>query len=230
MRRLEEAVAIFVGPGEGSLHVAEELGFQECFRKGSAIDGDKRIFGAGAVFMNGARNQFFAGAAFSGDQHAAVLRRDILDQVEDRAHLRAGADDVIESGEPAEFAPEITCFLLQGEAIDALLNRGAKFVDEPVAFDNVAVGAEIDGVDRRVDGGNARHQNKSGGGRHFLGIAQQFDSIHVGHANIGHHDVEHLRSEAALGGITAGSHFHFVALFAEADFEQFADGSLVVDN
>ena len=95
-RRLKQSVAIFVRAGERALHVAEQFGFQKRFGKRAAIDGDERRFGTRAVFVDGARHQFLAGAAFAGDQHAAGLRRDILDQVENGAHLRAGADDVVE--------------------------------------------------------------------------------------------------------------------------------------
>ena len=55
------------------------------------------FFRARAVFVDGARNEFFARAAFAGDQDAAGLRRDRFDQLEDGAHLRAGADHVIEA-------------------------------------------------------------------------------------------------------------------------------------
>ncbi len=43
--------------------------------------------------MDGARDQFFSGAAFTGNQNPAGLRRDGLDHVEDGAHLWALPDD-----------------------------------------------------------------------------------------------------------------------------------------
>ena len=97
MRGLEKSVAIFIGTGESALHVTEELGFQKRFRKSPAVNGDEGILGAGAVFVNGARDEFLTRAAFAGDENAAVLRSDIFNQIEYRAHLGAGADDVVES-------------------------------------------------------------------------------------------------------------------------------------
>ena len=180
--------------------------------------------------MNGAGNQFLSRAAFAGDQDAAVLRRDVFDQIEDGAHLGAGADDVIKTREAAKFAAEIAGFFLKSQIFGALLDGGAEFVDQAVALDDVAVGAEIDGVNRRADGGNACDQNESGCGRDFLAIAQQLDAVHIRHADIGNDDIEDLRSEPTLGRFAAGGHFDLVALLSEADFEQFADRSLVVDD
>src|ERR1700676_1975255 len=76
---LEEALAIFVGPGESAFHVTEELGLEKGLRKSAAIDGDERSLGARAVFVNGAGNEFLTGAAFAGDEDAAGLRSDGLD-------------------------------------------------------------------------------------------------------------------------------------------------------
>ena len=55
---------------------------------------------ARAVFMNGARHEFFAGSRFPGDEDAARLRRDGHDHVKNRAHLAAVADDVVLAGKP----------------------------------------------------------------------------------------------------------------------------------
>ena len=65
VRPSEQPLAVLVRPGEGALDVAEQLGFQKRFRKGSAIDGDERLLAAGAVFMDGAGDEFLARAGFS---------------------------------------------------------------------------------------------------------------------------------------------------------------------
>ena len=91
---MKQPLAVLVGAGEGALDVAEQLGFQKRFRKRSAIDGDERLLAAGAVFVDGAGDEFLARAGFSGDQDAAGLRSDGHDHVKDRAHLRAVADDL----------------------------------------------------------------------------------------------------------------------------------------
>ena len=112
-----------VGAGESALHVAEELGFEQRFGKGAAIDGDEGRFGASAVFVDGAGNEFFSRAAFSSNQHAAILRRDVFDQVENGAHIGAGADDVVETGEAAKLAAQIAGFLFEGQSYRRIAER-----------------------------------------------------------------------------------------------------------
>ena len=113
VRRLKKSLAIFVRAGERALHVAEQFGFQQRLRKRAAIDGDERRLRAGAIFVDGAGDQFLAGAALAGDQHAAGLRRDGHDHVEDRAHFGAVADDIVLAGQAAQFAAQVTGLFLQ---------------------------------------------------------------------------------------------------------------------
>ncbi len=227
---LKQAAAIFVCAGEGAAQVAEEFGFEQGFGKRAAIDGDEGRFGARAIFVDGAGDEFLAGAAFSGDQHAAGLRSDGFDQVEEIAHFGAGADDVIEAGEAAELAAQFAGFLAQSLIFGDALDGGAKLVEQAIALDDVAVGAEIHGVNGGVDRGHAGNQDEDRGGRDFLGIPQKLDAVHIRHADIGDDDVENLRGEAALGGLAVGDNFDFVAFLAEADFQQFADGGFVVND
>jgi hypothetical protein len=61
---------------EGAFLVAEEFGFQEIFGHGAAVDGNEGLIAARAGVVNGARQQFLAGAALAGQQHAGVGTRD----------------------------------------------------------------------------------------------------------------------------------------------------------
>src|SRR5580765_4836899 len=107
MSRLEESFAIGIGASECAFHIAEEFRFKKCLWKGAAIDGDEGSLRANAVFMNGTRHQFFSSAAFAGNEDAAGLRRDGLDQVEDGAHLGTLPDDAVETGQTAQFPAEV---------------------------------------------------------------------------------------------------------------------------
>ena len=90
---LELADAAAVGAGEGALLVAEQLALQQVLRDGRAVEGQERRLGSGAVLVDGAGDQFLAGAALAGDQHRHVLGGDAADGLVDLAHGRAGADD-----------------------------------------------------------------------------------------------------------------------------------------
>ena len=49
--------------------VAENLALHQRFRNRRAVDGDKGPLGARRKFVNGARDDFFAGAGLTGDEH-----------------------------------------------------------------------------------------------------------------------------------------------------------------
>ena len=53
----------------------------------------KWSFGAAAVMINGAGDEFLAGAAFARDEHSCVRLRDLADEFEDLLHRLAIADN-----------------------------------------------------------------------------------------------------------------------------------------
>ena len=65
---------------------AEQLGFQQRFDDGRAIDGDERSAPPGAQLVNLAGDQFFAAAALALDQHRDVGAGDPLDPFAQFAH------------------------------------------------------------------------------------------------------------------------------------------------
>src|SRR5579864_5752961 len=110
--------------------------------------------------MNGAGNELLSGAAFTSNHHAACLRSDRFDQVEEFAHLRARADNVVEAGKLAKTAAQIPRLFFQGLRFSVLFHRGTKLVEQPIALNDVAVGAEVHGVNSRVDSWYAGDENE----------------------------------------------------------------------
>ena len=90
--QLEAAGAALQGSGEGAFLVAEDLAFDEGFRDGGAVDGDKGLVLAGRKLVDGAGDQLLAGAAFAGDEDRGGAGGDQLDEAEDLLHLGRGAD------------------------------------------------------------------------------------------------------------------------------------------
>ena len=90
---LEFADAAFDGAGEGAFFVAEQFAFEQVFGDGGAVDGEERGLGAMAVMIDGAGDEFLAGAAFAGDERGGVRLRDLADELEDLLHRLAAADD-----------------------------------------------------------------------------------------------------------------------------------------
>ena len=63
---------VAIGASEAALHVSEELGLEQRFGQAGAVDGDKRVtWRAATVAWNVTRDQIFADAAFTGDEHFA---------------------------------------------------------------------------------------------------------------------------------------------------------------
>ena len=89
--QFEPADAVAQRAGEGALDVAEELALEQFARDRRAVDPDQRPVAAAARLVDGARDQFLAGAGFAGDQHAGVGRRhqfDLPQRLLDRGALR----------------------------------------------------------------------------------------------------------------------------------------------
>ena len=76
---LEASAALLGRAGEGALLVAEELALHQLARQRRTIHRHQRALAAPAGFMNGAGDQFLAGAGFPLNEHSAIRRRDLRD-------------------------------------------------------------------------------------------------------------------------------------------------------
>src|SRR5271170_3708301 len=61
-----------------------------------------------------------------------------------------------------------------------------------------------------------------------MGMAQDFDSIHARHFDVGNNYVKQGAVDLALGQLASGNGFHLVAVAAQGDIQQFADGAFIV--
>src|SRR6266702_1464865 len=91
----EQSRASLHSAGEGTLHVPEELAFQKRLRDGSAVDGNERLSAPRTGGVDGAGDQFLAGAALAGDEDVARGRTRSRDLGPDRAHQRTVAEQVL---------------------------------------------------------------------------------------------------------------------------------------
>src|SRR5205823_13177461 len=110
--------AIACGTGKSSLHMPEELAFEELGGNGRAIDRDERFPAACAVLMQRARDHFLAGARLAGDQHSGIGARGQADQLLHLTHTLAVADEALPALLDRLFRP--TRFGLQRLINDAL--------------------------------------------------------------------------------------------------------------
>ena len=92
---IEQALAVAVGAGEGALAVAEQLALQQVLRQRGAVLHDERLAAAEAAVMDGAGDQFLAGAGLAGQQHAGGVVQHLADQLVHAAHGRAATDQAV---------------------------------------------------------------------------------------------------------------------------------------
>ncbi len=229
MGHLEEAALVLRGSRKGSLDVAEELAFQQGFRKSSAVDGDKRFGGARRAGMDGAGHQFLARAAVAVDQHGAVGGGHGANSGLQALHAAADADNVFQRVASGGIA-------LQGKILAAkrLLGKGLAHGDFHV-FDQAGALAQVVEGTAGLDGLHGGFQVIDGGDEHdgsirrnAVGVAQHFDAVGFRHADVGDDDVEQSRFDLLLGGFAGGDGFDFVAFLAENEFQHLADGALVI--
>ncbi len=76
--------------------MAEKLAFHQVGGNAGAVDGHKRGVVAAALLMNGPRQQFLAGAAFTQNENGSVAFGQPRGIVEQRLHGRAFAHDAVE--------------------------------------------------------------------------------------------------------------------------------------
>ena len=89
---LEPALLVAVGVGEAAAHVAEQLRLEERIGNARAVDRDERRAAAPAALMNQPRDNFFADAAFAGDENLGVRPRRAFDFFLDAADCFARSD------------------------------------------------------------------------------------------------------------------------------------------
>ena len=91
--RLETAGLVLDGAGERPLDVAEQLAFQQALGQGAAVDADVGAVGAAAEAMDGAGDEFLAGAGLADDEHAGLSGSNQARQASHVAQRRTLADD-----------------------------------------------------------------------------------------------------------------------------------------
>jgi hypothetical protein len=124
----ELAHAAFDAGGDAAFD-AEEFGFDEGFGQGGAVEGNVRVFGAGAEGVEGAGDQVLACAAFAGDEDGDIGRGDAFDHPAQLDHLWGGAHDGGAAPGVAQFTAELAVFGFEDAA------AFFEFGDEAGVFD-----------------------------------------------------------------------------------------------
>ena len=148
---LEEADLVLNGAGEGAFFMAKEFGLEEVLGEGGAIDGDEGLVLAGGVEMEGAGDQFLAGAAFALDEDGGVGIGYFCNEVVNLLHARTGANDVLGLVLVLDDAAEVADFALVILVLQGALHGVEQFVDFE-GLDDVIEGAGLEGHDGGLNG------------------------------------------------------------------------------
>ena len=169
--------------GEGAFFVAEQFAFQQVFRNGGAVDGEEGPAIALAVMIDGAGDEFLAGAAFAGDQGRGVAAGELADDFENVLHGLAAADDA-----------QVVILRFQQRLVrDDLphVARGLEGVENDLfeaghveGFEEVIVSAQFHRLDGGLGGAVGGHHDD-----HLLGVdlakaAERFQAAHAAHADV----------------------------------------------
>src|SRR6202008_381760 len=92
------------GAGECPFFMAKEFGLDEFGGNRSAIQSDEGAFMARRLFVDGAGDEFFAGAGFAENADAGLAGGDAVNLGEKLGHGRAGADEFVFAEAMAGFA------------------------------------------------------------------------------------------------------------------------------
>ena len=176
------AGAVRGGAGEGALHMAEDLAFQQVARDGGAVDGDERLVATAAELVQGIGAELLAGAALAGDEHGGLAGGRVLQDAVDRLHGHGMADEVAEAV-AAGFFLDLGDLLLELAPFQCVAHRDAQ------AVGGERLGQEVERpLPHRFDGQTNRGL---AGDDHDLDrqaaaadLAHQVDAVHVGQVHV----------------------------------------------
>jgi len=185
----EQAGLVIGRAGERAANVAEELRLEKRLGNGAAVERDEPLHAPRTVVVDGACDNFFAGAGLSGHENRAVGGRDGLEQLEQLCHRPTLADDAGEAITLFELRAKIGVFRFQPPLLERGVECMQQLVDLKRLADEIARPA-LEGLDRVLHGPVPGHDD----GDDF-GVAPDrgFDDRRAGNARqakISNDDVE----------------------------------------
>ena len=196
---LEPAETPGLGAGEGAALVPEELGLEQLARDRGGIEGDERTVGSGAVSMQRPRDQLLAGARLPGDEHREVRSAEPPDRAEHLLHRGRRADDP-RCGRRRRPGVAVRVLPVVGHGAS---DQGHRLVDVE-RLRQVLVRTALVGGYRAVEIGIAGHDDHREMRVAGRDLAEQLDSVDVGHADVGD---DHVRLALPQPRVDAGAAF-----------------------
>src|SRR5262249_45170022 len=163
-----------------------------------------------------------------GDENRRAGVGDPAEEIVDRGHGGAGADEVAEARRFLDDAPEVLHLLAQAPVLDGTLERHHEGVDLDRLGDEV-VGAGADGGDRRLE----RPERRDDDGRHVRtggdDLLAQLQAVHALQPGIRDDDVEVLLAQYRHCLCCGGAPRDRESAFAERGLKRLAHAAIVID-
>src|SRR6266540_763797 len=222
---LEAADTARLRAGEGAAFVAEQFALQQRFRDGGAVDGDEGRLRPVAVLVDGAGDEFLAGACRAADEHGDGRGGDTANLLGNGLHGAAVADDGRLGG--AGFAQ---VHRLGHEP--AAAHGGRDEVEQLVGFEGlhkIFEGAQLDGFDRRFGRAVGGDENDRQPGLRSMELGHQFQPAQTGQFQVSDDDVVGLLQRPAQPVVSAGRDIDQVVLLAQDFLEGRSRAGVVLD-
>src|ERR1700676_4325810 len=214
---------------ERALDVPEELRLQKIDGNRAGIYGHKGFVRARRGRMDGLGDQFFAGAALAADENRGTRWSDLRDEVEQRQHLLALADDAGKIEALFERALELHVFFAQAAGLHSLRHLREEFVVGP-GLGDVVHGAALEGsaghVNRAVSGDKDDGQIRIAAAD-FL---QQIEAVTVWKAYIEQQQIERAFFELGQARFAGSGAGDTIAFAGEQELQALAYFRFVVDH
>ena len=217
------------GAGEGALFVAEQFAFEKIFGDGGAVDFEERARGAQGMFVDGARDEVLADAAFAAEEDGGVGGRDALDEGENFLHATTFRDDVGVLVALAEGFAEGAIFFAQFARVELLAND-EDHLGERERFQDVVARAHLHRFDGGFDRAVGRHHDNRDGGVDALGGLEEFEAVHARKAKIRDDEIDFFRGQELEAGFGVGGGLRGEAFFTEIELEEAAELGFVFDD
>ena len=176
------------GTGERAFFVAEKFRLDELGGNGSAIQRNECIFAARRFLVDGASDEFFAGAGFAEDADAGFAGRDAINLRQKFAHRSAGADKLVFAQTVAKFA----ILIFEAREFQSVIDGEEKLVGGKGLFEKIQ-SAEACRFDGHFDIGLTGDENDRSLQAGLLEFFEEFHAGFTGHDHVGKNQVEALR-------------------------------------
>ena len=226
VRLLDPPLPVAHGARERAAHVAEELGFEQRFGNGRAVERDEPVHAPRAVVMDGARHHFLARTRFARHQHGARRRRHGFEQLKELGHHSALADQALEAIALVELCVQVRVLRFQAPLLERRVEHVEKLVDLERLGDEIPRAA-FDGFDGVFHRSVSRDHNRDNLWIELDCRLHEGPAVEARQAKVGDDNVECEVRQTAQGFLARFGLLHVVASIGELLGNGLPQGRLV---